>query len=155
MEDHFPHKSLMINHQTLPMSLVWTFICLATRFGFEARPARHPRTAIKLPESKEWLYVDLFREKLTTQTEAEVSGSLPLGSLCEFFQPAMTRSAVTRAVKYVFVSAVKELRVHWHALYLVIVFFASLGVRENTTNTLGGFILLTANDHGPLDLIPI
>jgi hypothetical protein len=158
MENHYPHKFLTTNHQTLPLSLVWTFVCLATRFGFEARPIGYPGTvlaAIKLPESKQWLYVDLFREELTIQTEAEISVPLQPRFPPEFVQPATTQSIITRAINNVFVSAMRETTVRWLALYLVTVFFASQGIRDNTTNELWSFVLLTANEHSPLDLIPI
>ena len=158
MENHYPHKFLTTNHQTLPMSLVWTFVCLATRFGFEARPVGYPGTviaAIKLPESKEWLYVDLFREELTTQTEAEISVPLQPRFPRELVEPATTQSIITRAINNVFVSATRETTVQWLALYLVAVFFASQGIRDNTTNELWSFILLIANERSPLDLIPI
>ncbi len=144
------------------MSLVWTFVCLATRFGFEARPIGYPGTviaAIKLPESKEWLYVDLFREELTTQTEAEISVSLQPRFPPEFVQPATTQSIITRAINNVFVSAMRgttvQWTVQWTALYLVTVFFASQGISDNTTNELWKFTLRTVNERGPLDLIPI
>ena len=162
IENHYPHKFLTTNHQTLPMSLVWTFVCLATRFGFEARPIGYPGTviaAIKLPESKEWLYVNLFRDELATQTEAEISVSLQPRVLPEFVQPATTQSIITRAINNVFVSAMRGSSVQWTAqwtaLYLVTVFFASQGVSDHTTNELWKFTLRTVNERGPLDLIPI
>jgi hypothetical protein len=140
------------------MGLVWTFVCLATRFGFEARPVGYPGTvlaAIKLPESEGWLYVNLFREELATQTEAEISMSLrPIFSR-DFIQPATTQAIITRAINNVFVSAMRERPIQWPALYLVTVFFASQGIRDNTTNDLWSFILQTVNERGPLDLIPI
>ena len=162
IENHYPHKFLTTNHQTLPMSLVWTFVCLATRFGFEARPIGYPGTviaAIKLPESNEWLYVDLFREELATQTEAEISVSLQPRFPPEFVQPATTQSIMTRAINNVFVSAMRgttvQWTVQWTALYLVTVFFASQGISDNTTSELWKFTLRTVNERGPLDLIPI
>ena len=136
------------------MSLVWTFVCLATRFGFEARPINYPETvlaAIKLPESKEWLYINLFREELTTQTEAEISMSLQPGFPRDLVQPATTQSIITRAMNNVFVSTTRGLV--WLSLYLVTVFFASQGIRDDTT--LWSFILETANGRAPFDLVPI
>ena len=162
IDNHYPHKFLTTNHQTLPMSLVWTFVCLATRFGFEARPIGYPGTviaAIKLPDSKEWLYINLFRDELTTQTEAEISVSFQPRVPPEFVQPATTQSIITRAINNVFVSAMRGSSVQWTAqwtaLYLVTVFFASQGISDNTTNELWKFTLRTANERGPLDLIPI
>jgi len=140
------------------MSLVWTFICLATRFGFEAQPIGYPGTVlagIKLPDSNEWLYIDLFREELTMRTEAEISAPLQPRFPPEFVQPASTQSIITRAINNVFVSAMRESTVQWLSLYLVTVFFASQGIQDNTMNELWGFILLTANENTPLDLIPI
>jgi hypothetical protein len=158
MENHYPHKFLTTNHQTLPMSLVWTFVCLAARFGFEARPVGYPGTviaAIRLPESEEWLYINPFREELTTQTESEISVSLQPGFPRDFVQPATTQSIITRAINNVFVSAMRDTTVQWLALYLVTAFFNSQGIRDNTTNALWSFILQTANERAPLDLIPI
>lgn len=158
MENHYPHKFLTTNRQTLPMSLVWTFVCLATRFGFEARPVGYPGTvlaAIMLPERKGWLYINLSREELATQTETEISRSLQPGFPRDFVQPATTQSIITRAVNNVFVSAMRETTVQWPALYLVTVFFTSQGIRDNTTNALWSFILQTANERAPLDLIPV
>ena len=158
MENHYPHKFLTTHHQTLPMSLVWTFVCLATRFGFDARPVSYPGTvlaAIKPPERTEWRYINLFREELTTQTEAELSASLQPGFPRACVQPAATQLIVTRAVNNVFVSAMRETTVQWQALYLAIVFFASQGIRDNTTNALWSFVLQTVNERAPLDLLPI
>ena len=154
MGNHFPHRFLTTNRQTLPMSLVWTFVCLATRFGFEARPVNYPETvlaAIKLPESKEWIYVNLSREELTTQTKAEISMSLQPGFPRKLVQPATTRSIILRAMNNVFVSMTREFK--WLALYLATVFFTSQDRRDNAM--LWSHVLQTANEHAPFDLIPI
>ena len=159
IENHYPHKVLKTNRQTLPMSLVWTFICLATRFGFEARPVRYPGTvlaAIRLPESKNWLYVDLFDDELMTQTEDEISRRLDPGFPRDFVKPATTQSMMNRAINNVLVSATRETvdKWPWGALYLASVFLNSQGLINDTMEALWGF-MLTANDEAPLDLMPI
>ena len=159
LENHYPHIFLTTKHQTLPMSLVWTFVCLATRFGFEARPVGYPGTvvaAIKLAESTEWLYINLFREEVVVQTKAELSVSLEPGFPREFVEPATTQAIVGRAINNVFVSAMQDTTGnHWQALYLVFVFFSSQGVRDNTMNSLWNIVLQDANHLAPFDLIPL
>ena len=159
IENHYPHKFLTTNRQTLPMSLVWTFICLATRFGFDARPVRYPGTvlaAIRLPESNKWLYIDLRGEELMTQTEAEISRRFEPGFPRDLVKPATTQSMIIRAIDNVLVSATREMpqKWPWGALYLVSVFLDSQSLRNQTTESLWGFMLM-ANDEAPLDLMPI
>ena len=161
MENYYPHKFLTTEHRTLPMTLVWTFVCLATRFGFEARPVGNPETvlaAIKLPKSTEWLYINLFREEVVVQTEAELSMSLEPGFPRKFIEPATTQALVNRAITSVFVSAMGDTRVQWYtivqwqAAYLVAVFFASQGIMEGSVWEI---VLQSANHRAPFDLIPL
>ena len=155
LENHYPHIFLTTKHQTLAMGVVWTFVCLATRFGFEALPVGYPGAvlaAIKLPESTEWLYINLSREEVVVQTKAELSMSLEPGFPRKFIEPATTHAIIIRAINDVFISATMA---KWQALYLVVVFFASQGIRDNTTDSLWYTVLRTANHRAPLDLIPI
>lgn len=40
--NHFPHRVLSTNKQTLPMSLVWLFVAIAKRLGLQASPVDFP-----------------------------------------------------------------------------------------------------------------
>ncbi|KAG8752907.1 hypothetical protein FRC11_007898, partial [Ceratobasidium sp. 423] len=66
--NHFPHKFMTTNRSTLPLSLVYTFVVIVTRFGLRASPVGFPghvHAWIALPDSgPEWedgsLAVDVF-----------------------------------------------------------------------------------------------
>ena len=60
--NHFPHRVLFNQQRTLPMSLVYVFVCIARRLGLDAFPVAFPHKvlAVVLPLVGEPIYVDVF-----------------------------------------------------------------------------------------------
>jgi len=60
--NHFPHGVLFEDHVTLPMSLVYVFVCITRRLGLNAHPVAFPQKvlAIVIPSEGESIYIDVF-----------------------------------------------------------------------------------------------
>lgn len=114
--NHYPHITLTERRATLPMSLVWVFICLATRLGFKAFPIGWPGTiiaGIEFPSGVqgndggaprlELQYINLFENAPVVRTQGEWvtlydRPTIPREAMLQVLRPANTRSMVERAI---------------------------------------------------------
>ncbi|TFK56651.1 hypothetical protein OE88DRAFT_1730121 [Heliocybe sulcata] len=79
--NHFPHCVLTTHKDTLPMSMVWLFVCLSRRLGLEASPVDFPRKVlahVSVSGSEEGLLVDVYRtdQKVVLSAEADIPATL-------------------------------------------------------------------------------
>ncbi|KAF8528116.1 hypothetical protein BU17DRAFT_38435 [Hysterangium stoloniferum] len=60
--NHFPHHILFVQEMALPISLVYVFVCIARRLGYDAHPVAFPYKVLALisPRNGNPVYVDVF-----------------------------------------------------------------------------------------------
>ena len=105
--NHFPHHVLFEQPATLPISLVYVFVCITRRLGFDAHPVAFPYKvlAVVFPPTGNAIYVDVF-ESATRPILSYPSDLIAMlqamginpEALAEFASPATTATMLLRAV---------------------------------------------------------
>ena len=111
----FPHWFLTTHKDTIPISLVYIFVCLARRLGIRAAPVDFPARVLAIVSSPEPtvpdIIVDVFgsRSKAILSLEEDIprllmdAGIAPLPDT-RYIQPANTASMVIRASRNILAS---------------------------------------------------
>lgn len=110
--NHFPHGVLFEDHVTLPMSLVYVFVCITRRLGLNAHPVAFPQRvlAIVIPSEGESIYIDVFesdtRPLLLYPDLVSIlrgMGIDPASAIAKkYFTPASTAAILLRVVANIF-----------------------------------------------------
>ncbi|KAF8591914.1 hypothetical protein K439DRAFT_613944 [Ramaria rubella] len=105
--NHFPHRVLFEQPVTLPISLVYVFVCISRRLGLDARPVAFPHKvlAVVIPAAGPAVYVDVFES--ATRPILSYTSDLPFllqgmgigpHALAQYSAPAPASTMLLRAV---------------------------------------------------------
>ncbi|KAF8445612.1 YccV-like-domain-containing protein [Boletus edulis BED1] len=111
----FPHWFLTTHKDTIPISLVYIFVCLARRLGISAAPVDFPARVLVIVSSPDPAVLDIIVDVFGSRSKAILSlqediprllvdvGLAPL-PLARYTQPATTASMVVRASRNILAS---------------------------------------------------
>lgn len=111
----FPHWFLTTHKDTIPISLVYIFVCLARRLGMKASPIDFPARVLAIVSSPEPTVPDIivdvfgFRTKAILSIQEDIphllvdAGTPPL-PITSYIRPASTASMIVRASRNILAS---------------------------------------------------
>jgi F-box protein 21 len=111
----FPHWFLTTHKDTIPLPLVYIFVCIARRLGMTAAPIDFPARVLAIVSSPDPTVSDIFVDVFGSRTRAILStqediprllihaGIIP-SSMMHYIRPASTMSMVVRASRNILAS---------------------------------------------------
>ncbi|KAF8846057.1 YccV-like-domain-containing protein [Paxillus ammoniavirescens] len=111
----FPHWFLTTHKDTIPLSLVYIFVCIARKLGMAAAPIDFPARVLAIVSSPDPtvsdIFVDVFgsrsRAILSTQEDIPrllIHAGITPSSMVHYIRPASTMSMVVRASRNILAS---------------------------------------------------
>lgn len=169
LQNRFPHLFLTTHKATIPISLVYVFVCIAQKMGIMAAPVDFPTRVLAIVSSPHPDVSDIFVDVFGSRTQAIltlhddiphflIQAGITDTSMLHSITPASSTSMLVRASRNVLVpfynfragaGAVSE-----HMLHTA--FYASLVVDVIFMNDRGHIMNIMKHvDHFLLDLLPV
>ena len=115
LNTRFPHWFLSTYKDTIPISLVYIFVCIARRLNISAAPIDFPARVLAIVSSPEPNVPDIFLDVYGSQTKPLLSvqvdiprlllqAGLQPESTAQYIQPASTGAIVLRAARNILAS---------------------------------------------------